>query len=195
MATIKTTFLSVSQITALQHLAEGAPERFAMPANDGKAPKFYFPIEDLPTIHLYLRKAGGRKIQLDWYDLSDDLIPFENGPLGIVELDWSAEPQGIQIKRAEVEFQPGKTSIIVNQTIPWMEAEEVLAASNYRPERDTEASLTEMMNEHQICGFILLTHFLITNPSYLVADGEWEGNPQTKSLVRSFEAGKVAVAA
>ena len=160
MATLKLVNFTSKQITAAQKLCEAQPEIFAMPINDGVCKYLELPISELAIVHDYMRRAGERNIDLTRYDLTDEVTEFE----------WETGFDGFVIKRAEIEFSPGKTSIMNNVKIPYGNAVEVLDFCGY--EIQGGAHFEELLAENIDASWAILSAEIINNPIYLIAGDE-----------------------
>lgn len=160
MAILKLHRLSPQQIEALATLANQFPETFALPMKDGRPQHFEFPITELDTVHLYAMRAGKRSVDLGLYDLSDEVIEFDQ--------EYSNSKDAWVINLCELEFLPGKISAIKNAAVGYHECIEVLLYAGYW--LDKAEQLIEHISEYPEVKWILLAAFLINNPQYLAKD-------------------------
>lgn len=185
MAQLKITFgITPNQFQALQLLCEHNPESFSMPVNAGVATYFNFPIEDLPTVHEYLRLAGnGRAVNLGQYDLSDEVL----------ELDWawSTQKDHLVFRYVNIETATG-IACISQKFMAFGECAETLQLAGMPTfGGDEEFYLNEFMDAK----YILLAAFLISNPSYLTDSDELPELGAVGELLKLLPQREMALAA
>lgn len=160
MSKLKLHRLSPQQIEALATLAGQFPEMYALPMKDGRPQYFEFPISEIDTVHNYTMKAGKRSVDLGLYDLSDDVIEFDQ--------EYCTSADAWKINRAEIEFRPGAVSIINDSKTPYDQCIEVLSFAGY--EIKNIEDLIFVIDDLPESKWILLAAFLINNPQYLAKD-------------------------